>query len=135
MYTCKRCNHGTKLRTDMIKHLNKKKKCDRIINSYQYHDDDLYNLSLIKNNSIKKETNFYCKICNEYYSREDSLKRHNISKHKDINNNDIDNNDIHKNDIDNKNSDTNVNKNISYIINIDNKNILNYIKKQKNLKI
>ena len=88
MYICKRCNHISKLKTDMINHLNKKKKCDRIINSYKYNDEDLYNLSLIKNENIKKETNFYCNKCNEYYSREDSLKRHYQIKHKENDKND-----------------------------------------------
>ena len=66
----------------MVKHLNKKKQCNRIINSYQYNDEDLYDLSLTSAKNIKKETNFYCKICNEYFSREYSLKRHNVIKYK-----------------------------------------------------
>lgn len=118
----------------MIKHLNKKKRCNRIINSYQYNDEDLYNLSLIKTENIKKETNFYCKICNEYFSREYSLKRHNIIKHKNIDSNIDKNKDISEdknkdisedeNKDENKDKDSNIDitdKKISYnSINIDN---------------
>jgi len=81
-FLCRRCGYESKLKTDMVKHLNKKNKCEKNINSNKYNNEDLYNLSLIKKKNIKKETKFYCKICNNYFSTEYCLKRHNFIKHK-----------------------------------------------------
>ena len=58
-YECKRCGHITKQKIEMIRHLNRKNKCLRVINSYHYDESDIDNQSLIKHttnqNNIKKQ--------------------------------------------------------------------------------
>lgn len=48
-YECKRCFYNTLLKSDMKRHLNRKIKCPRILESYKYNDKDLEELSLIPN--------------------------------------------------------------------------------------
>ena len=52
-YECKRCFYKCYQRNDMIKHLNRKKICIRVIDSYNYQDNDLYDISLIRVNKNK----------------------------------------------------------------------------------
>ena len=40
-YECKRCFYNTQLKSDMKRHLNRKIKCPRILESYKYNDKDL----------------------------------------------------------------------------------------------
>lgn len=47
-YECKRCGHITKQKIEMIRHLNRKKKCLRVINSYNYNENEIEKASLIK---------------------------------------------------------------------------------------
>ena len=64
-YECKRCFYKTSLKTDMRRHLNKKVKCPRILESYKYNEKELEGLSLTPckkdiledegNNNKKKE--------------------------------------------------------------------------------
>ena len=105
-YECKRCFYKTKLKTDMKRHLNKKIKCPRILESYKYNEKDLEELSLIvendesnlittkelyclTENDIKVSNNkddvlLYishhkltkCLFCNAEYTRFYDLKRH-----------------------------------------------------------
>ena len=60
-YECKRCGHITKQKIEMIRHLNRKNKCLRVINSYHYDESDIDNQSLIKHstteNNLKKQNN------------------------------------------------------------------------------
>ena len=49
-YECKRCGHKTKQRIEMNRHLKRKKKCLRNIDSYNYLDSELEKMSLIKHN-------------------------------------------------------------------------------------
>jgi len=71
---CKRCFYRCNKKSNMLKHLDKKNLCVRILESYKYNDDDLYDLSLhrIKNN-IKT---FTCINCNKIFSNNNNLKRH-----------------------------------------------------------
>ena len=50
-YECKRCFYNTQLKSDMKRHLNRKIKCPRILESYKYNDKDLEELSLTPNKS------------------------------------------------------------------------------------
>lgn len=62
-YECKRCFYKTKLKTDMKRHLNKKVKCPRIIESYKYNEKDLEDLSLIPENDediLTQDKELYC---------------------------------------------------------------------------
>jgi len=46
-YLCKRCNYKTNRFSNIIKHLNIKKQCTRILDSYNFSNDQLFILSLI----------------------------------------------------------------------------------------
>jgi hypothetical protein len=79
-FECKRCFHKFNQKTDIIRHFNKKILCTRILESYNYNDDDILNLSL--NREYNKEflinNKYYnCKNCNKYFNNSKSLKRHN----------------------------------------------------------
>ena len=57
-YECKRCFYKTLLKSDMTRHLNRKMKCPRILESYKYNENDLEILSLTRgeiSNSLKNE--------------------------------------------------------------------------------
>jgi hypothetical protein len=104
-YECKRCFYKTTLKTDMRRHLNRKIKCPRIVESYKYTEDELETLSLtlinkndnldkneikdVSENEIKDSSNINdivlyitknkinkCMYCNAQYSRHYELKRH-----------------------------------------------------------
>ncbi len=126
-YECKRCGHVVKQKVEIIRHLNRKNKCSRIINSYNYNDNELEKASMIKHNYVNsqytknnyKETN---KVTNKY--KRDDLKNKNNEQddnHNNDNNND-NNNDIDKNDK-NDNNDNDINDDIK--ITDDFKHILN----------
>jgi hypothetical protein len=96
LYQCKRCFYLTKLKSDMKRHLERKTKCPRILESYKYNEKDLDYESLQpveKNNIIenKLEENFNienvinyitinkikkCLYCSIEFSRHYELKRH-----------------------------------------------------------
>ena len=40
-YECKRCGHKTKQKIEMNRHLKRKKKCSRNINSYHYLESEI----------------------------------------------------------------------------------------------
>ena len=66
VFQCHRCFYITKNKKDMKKHLNRKNKCLRQIDSYKYNENKLEELSLINNNEdeIKiKQKNHNEKIC------------------------------------------------------------------------
>lgn len=89
----------------MIAHLNKKNKCNRVLESYKYKEDELYNLSLIRNDKIYDKDNnnekiIKCEYCNKIFSKNFNLKRH-MSKSCKINNISIDNKTINNNIINN----------------------------------
>ena len=55
-YECRRCLYKTKQKIDMARHINRKIKCTRNMESYKYTDDELNNLSMqiIKKNNNEK---------------------------------------------------------------------------------
>ena len=83
-YQCYRCNFISKQKTGMIRHLDRKIKCIKNIQSYKYSDDELYKLSLtsIKENSFDNELLNECKYCYKQFSTKGNLKKH-IIKHED----------------------------------------------------
>ncbi len=95
-YECARCEYRTSIKNDMIRHLNKIKKCI-ITQNYDLTESEIYNKSTIKlykngiketkinennkiennnNNSDKKEIKKNCEYCNSGFSNSYSLKRH-----------------------------------------------------------
>ena len=62
-YQCRRCFYNTCKKTDMKRHLSKKIKCHRLIESYKIKDDEIEELSLtpIKGDEIKNINELLCK--------------------------------------------------------------------------
>jgi hypothetical protein len=74
-YECKRCFYECKQLNDMKKHLNKKIKCIRAVESFKYNDNELYNNSLIKN-IIIDEIRYKCNNCDKKFTTSSNLARH-----------------------------------------------------------
>lgn len=77
-YECKRCKFTSKFKNDIRRHLNRKIKCGKDLDAYNYSDTELHKLSLIKK-VIKEEEDkikLTCIHCKKIYSRLDSLNRH-----------------------------------------------------------
>ena len=75
----------TKQKIEMKRHLEKQKKCIILNDNNTLSDQELYKLSIIKNEQsiIKKEIieeiteeNNYCKKCNKYFYNKSNLKKH-----------------------------------------------------------
>ena len=92
-YQCQRCLFITKQKTGMIRHLDRKNKCIKNIQSYKYPDDELYRMSLemIKNNNQlvctnvnnnNNTTKHQCKYCFKCFSTKGNLNKH-LNKHED----------------------------------------------------
>ncbi len=80
-YQCRRCKFTSKFKNDIRRHLNRKIKCGKELDAYNYSNEKLYELSLIKI-VIKDEEdkkNLTCINCNKIYSRLDSLNRHKLN--------------------------------------------------------
>lgn len=113
-FECKRCFNKFYQLIDIQRHLNKKKKCIRNIESFKYKDEDLEKVSL-ERIYIKEESNKnICELCNKQYSTPRTLNFHKLNNCK-FNNEKIDNekNDIPKKD---KNTPKIINNNISNTI-------------------
>jgi len=93
-YQCQRCLFISKQKTGMIRHLDRKNKCIKNIQSYKYPDDVLYKMSLemVKNNNnklicnnvnpIKNKSKNKCKYCFKCFSTKGNLNKH-LNKHED----------------------------------------------------
>jgi len=118
-YQCKRCFYNTVKKTDMKRHLFKKIKCYRLVESYKIKDSEIEELSLkpVSENEIKKinellcnnKNNFdniedyisyidtnnetKCIYCEKVFFRKYELKRHVLSSCKKKNNNILTNSD------------------------------------------
>jgi hypothetical protein len=115
-YECKRCFYQCYQLNDMKKHLNKKIICQRTLDSYNYKDNELIKLSLIRKNEeiIKennKENNFLCDNCNKNFCSKSNLIRHKKLFCKKI-------------EINNKDDETNINNTCISNIDIKNDNII-----------
>lgn len=123
-YECIRCKFITNRKSSMNDHLNRKNKCPKTLDSYQYNDEDCDLISLIKK-CDRKKTKFKCNYCYKSYCNNYVLEKHikNYCKKKD----DTLNKNIDKNIdkiIDKFGDDKNINESI---IVDDNKNIINNI--------
>ena len=111
-YECKRCFHKTSQRNDMARHLNKKKICQRTLESFNINDEDIYKLSMvrIKNNKcdFQEEPHILCSMCNKSFKCND-LERH---KEKCSSEDNITNNILN---IDNSNNNNYINLNINIL--------------------
>jgi len=73
-YQCRRCFYNTSKKTDMKRHLLKKNKCNRLIESYKFKDTEIEEISMtpIIENEIKNINELLC------YNINDSNKFNNI---------------------------------------------------------
>ena len=126
-YECIRCKYRTIKKSSMINHLRKVKKCDKSIESMEYNDTEIFNISITK---IKDRVQSYicCDYCKKNYCNIYVLERHKINCKKkndyvniiDNNNIIIDNDCINNNIIDNI-----INDIINDINSITNDNLIN----------
>lgn len=75
IYECISCKYNTNRKSNMILHLNKKKKCNRTLESFNYSDKEIYDLSIIKKKDKEKSEN-KCKYCNKTYCNKYILEKH-----------------------------------------------------------
>ena len=91
-FQCRRCLYNTCKKTDMKRHLSKKNKCFRSVDSYKLKDNEIEELSLtpinellydtITNDYIKqieKNNETKCMYCDKVFFRKYELKRHVLS--------------------------------------------------------
>jgi hypothetical protein len=125
-YECKRCFYKSNKLSNIKSHLNKAKKCERISKSFQYEEDKLYELSLVKNIYNDENKKYKCDKCGITYSTNGNLKRHMSEYCKGINKNVIVNNSNVTNII-NNNITNNINIQILNPFNKDSKWSINHI--------
>jgi hypothetical protein len=79
-YECKRCKFRSKFKNDIRRHLDRKIKCGKDLDAYDYNDQELYKLSLIRIvvKTEEDKTKLTCIHCKKIYSRLDSLNRHKL---------------------------------------------------------
>ena len=91
-YECYRCKYRSKRNSDMKRHLNRKVKCPKNIEAYNYSDEELMNMSMILhydeicidndiqityNNNLEEDLQKnICTYCSKIFSRPDNVKRH-----------------------------------------------------------
>ena len=78
-FQCFRCFYKCLLKTDMIRHINKKNLCTRKLDSYIYSEEELKIKSLNRiyiSNLLDKHL---CSFCNKDFVSSSSLKRHSIN--------------------------------------------------------
>jgi len=75
-YECKRCFYKCYQKNDMTKHMNRKILCDRVIDSFNYKDEDLTNLSLTRIQNEFIENKNLCNYCSKTFSSKINLEKH-----------------------------------------------------------
>jgi hypothetical protein len=133
-YECKRCFHKFSQKSDIEKHLDRKYICKRILESYNYDEKNLYELSLIKIKPEKIKIQFICDKCEKKFYNKFNLERHieNSCKGKKENKNTIIYNDFKEINEKQHNSINIENKNISLNFN-DEEKIESNLKKNENI--
>jgi hypothetical protein len=84
-FECIRCGYITNKKSSIICHINRKKKCNRLLESLKYNDEEIYNLSLIRKKDREKSEK-KCKNCNKIYCNKYFLEKHIKYYCKEINN-------------------------------------------------
>jgi len=91
-YECYRCKYRSKRNSDMKRHLNRKVKCPKNIEAYNYSDEEIMNMSMVlhydelyvdchtqlaENNNLEEDLQKnICTYCSKIFSRPDNVKRH-----------------------------------------------------------
>jgi len=98
-YECKRCKYNCYQKTNIIRHLDKQNKCTKDFDAYNYTDDELKEMSLIRKYYNCDISNI-CNLCNKQFNNNRSLKTHQKKVCcKTLENNEIKNNEIKNNEI------------------------------------
>jgi len=82
-YKCLKCDYISKQKIDMIRHFNKKIKCN-INSNFEINEEEIYNKSLIKHNIYNdlgiifniEDKRFKCNNCNKIFQNKSNLNRH-----------------------------------------------------------
>ena len=131
-YECKRCFIKFNQKIDIQRHINRKKPCIRILESYKYKEEELKSLSLtIISCNNQEQYQLKCNYCNKVYINNQTLKIHiknvcKIKKNLDKNNNNQNINNQNINNLNTNNLNTN-NQNINNLNNPNNTNNTNNI--------
>ena len=80
VYKCHRCFYLTNNKKDMKKHLVRKTKCKRVLESYIYKDEDIEELSLTKLNIDKNNNELLIQNDNDKNSYLNDIKKNNIKQ-------------------------------------------------------
>ena len=75
-YECARCDYKTNKKSSMITHINKKKICNKKIESFKYSDQELYDLSFQMKYNKENILENKCNYCNKTYVTKHTLNRH-----------------------------------------------------------
>ena len=75
-YECKRCFYKCYQKNDMTKHMNRKILCDRAVDSFNYKDEDLTDLSLTRIQNEFIENKNLCNYCSKTFSSKINLEKH-----------------------------------------------------------
>jgi triacylglycerol esterase/lipase EstA (alpha/beta hydrolase family) len=73
LYQCLRCFYTTNKSSTMKSHINRKKRCNKHVDSLKYSDEEILELSVIK---ICKRDKYKCEICKEKYATQLLLNEH-----------------------------------------------------------
>lgn len=75
IYECFRCKYQTERKSVMKTHVNRKKKCNKTPDTFEYDDEYCSKISMIKKCN-RKETEYTCTYCNKNYCNSYTLDKH-----------------------------------------------------------
>ena len=129
-FECMKCQYQTNKKCHMLDHLNRMNKCkSNKIELFNYTEEEIYQLSLVRKKDREKKSNLKCNFCKKIYSTKYTLEKHqNKCKTKNlcIKNENIENQNNIENNIDNHIENNIETQNIQNN-NIENQNINNNI--------
>lgn len=119
IYECMRCGYNTDKRSSITNHMNRKLKCPKKLDSFNYTDKEIYDLSLLKK-CDRQESDLKCKFCNKNYCNKVFLEKHIKDFCKNKNNDTANNKNIEINNITQQNCDITNNNSCDITNNIQN---------------
>lgn len=74
-FECIRCGYITNKKSSMNTHLNRKNKCNKKLESFQFTDEEAYNISIVRKNNRDNIQN-KCNFCNKIFNTQILLEKH-----------------------------------------------------------